>query len=168
MILIKAHDVRLATVQDVEVFRQEVAERGEYHPKKNPNGAELHYSVSPPPSHALIHDTEGRHLPRCFLYVGPYQRSVEPIEMDKAGRAYFGKGYRATQATVNVPDGPWRPEGAVMAILYKRDRGRFAAAQSYLHHFSNAVPLSRCGRFYCLELTDDDSCRIGWEGIVRP
>lgn len=168
MLLVKGHDVRLATIEDEALYGAEVAERGEYHPKKNPGGAQLHYSLAMPPPYGMIHDATGEHLPKCLLYVGPYERSREPVELDKPGRAYFGRGYRATRATVDVPTGPWRQVAEASRILYVRDRGRFAADQSYVHRFSRPVPVLRCGRFHCLELDQGEACDLSWRGIERP
>lgn len=166
MLLVKGHDVRLATTEDEALYRAELSERGEYHPRKNPDGARLHYSLAMPPAHGMIQDASGEHLPKCLLYVGPYRRSVDPMELDQQGRAYFGRGYRATRATVDVPIGPWRQVAEASRILYVRDRGRFAADQSYAHAFKRPVPVLRCGSFHCLEL--GDGCELSWRGIERP
>lgn len=117
-----------------------------------------------PPSYGIIHDPDGRQLPRCVVFVGPVRRTQQPVEGDRKVRAYFGSDYKPKKAFVDLPARAWHPVGEVVEILYAR-RGRYAA--SYFHPFKKFSPsLSKSGRFYRLELRD--GCIVDDRGFVFP
>lgn len=122
-----------------------------------------------PESHGIIHDPTGQLLPRCEVYIGAYQRSNEPVEMDTHGAQYFGPRYEATGASVAVPVGPWRPvrpTSQARAILYRRDRGVHASHKPFRHVFRHLVDVERCGSMLRLRLPD--GCVVSWRGFVKP
>ena len=119
-----------------------------------------------PESHGIIHDPTGQDLPRCDVYIGPFRRYRDPAEMDSHGRQYFGKRYQASEASVDVPVGPWKPIGQARGILYQRDRGVFANEKPYRHPFRNPVDVERCGSMVRLSLPD--GCILSWRGFIKP
>lgn len=140
MILVKGRKVRLVTTEDLEMIF--------------------------PANYGLIHDPEGSHLGPTFLFIGPYKVLGGDVDLERSGRQYFGRGYRAQGAEVNVPAGPWTHTGDARRIIYERDRGKFANSRSFAHDFRNPVVIDRCGRFHRLDL--GDGAVVSWRGIIRP
>ena len=119
-----------------------------------------------PASHGIIHDPTGRQLPRCDVFVGPYRRSKQPAQLDSHGVQYFGRRYEATDASVDMPAGPWRPAGQARAIIYRRERGVHANAKPFRHVFRRPVDVERCGSMLRLRLPN--GCVVSWRGFVNP
>jgi hypothetical protein len=140
VILVKGRKVRLITVDDLE--------------------------MAFPANYGMIHDPEGQYLPREHIYVGPYKVVGGEVELEKSGRQYFGRGYQARGAEVNVPDGPWSAAGEARRIIYERDRGKFANARSFAHDFKRPVMVDRCGKFHRMDL--GTGAVVSWRGIVSP
>ena len=119
-----------------------------------------------PAGHGIIHDPAGKLLPRCDVFIGPYSRGRRPAEMDGDGKAYFGRNYQATSASVDVPSGPWKPVGQARGILYERDRGHHANEKRYRHMFKRPVDVERCGTVIRLRLPA--GCVVNFRGFVNP
>lgn len=127
-----------------------------------------------PERYGIIHDTEGQELDRCDIFIGPFRRTSRRVQMDKRAKDYFGKEYHARGATVDVPKGPWNPVGEVVQIWYRRPASEKPAKYKgvYYHPFykrmfkRKPVMLSRCGRFYRLELPE--GCIANDRGFVFP
>jgi hypothetical protein len=112
----------------------------------------------------MIHDPDGKSLPKCVVFVGPVRRTSESIKGDGKARMYFGTTYLTKKALVALPGKSWTPVGEVVEILYVR-RGKYAGA--YFHPFKSFSPtLSRSGRFYRLELRS--GCVVDDRGFVFP
>jgi hypothetical protein len=117
-----------------------------------------------PASYGILHDPDGKELPRCSVLLGPVRRTQQSIDGGRKGRAYFGSKYQMRRAVVAKVKGLWRPIGEVIEIRYTR-RGRHAA--NYFHPFKSFSPtLSKNGRFYRLELRD--GCIYDDRGFVFP
>lgn len=140
MILVKGRRVRLITIDDLE--------------------------MAFPADYGMIHDPEGQYLHPSHIFIGPYRVVGGDVELEKSGRQYFGRGYRAREAEVNVPDGSWAQAGEARRIIYERDRGNFANPRSFAHDFKVPVPVDRCRRFHRIDL--GDGAVVNWRGIVRP
>ncbi len=120
-----------------------------------------------PPSYGIIHDPDGKSLPRCEVFFGPYRKTKRVAnDPSRKARQYFGTNYVPREATVAVPDGPWQPVGEVDEILYERTKGSKYAAK-YFHPFKKFSPeLSRSGRYYRLALKN--GCIVDDRGFVFP
>jgi hypothetical protein len=119
--------------------------------------------VRPPAGYGMIHDPDGKQLPKCVVFVGPVKRTQQPVESKGAAKAYFGK-LQLRKAIIARPGGSWKPIGECVEILYVR-KGRYAG--SYFHPFKKFSPvLSRCGRYYRLELRN--GCIVDDRGFVFP
>lgn len=117
-----------------------------------------------PESYGIVHDPDGKVLPRCVVYVGPVKRTEKPVENTGKVKAYFGRKYNPRQAIIDRPPSSWQRVGEVVEILYVR-RGRYAG--SYFHPFAKFSPtLSKSGRWYKLELRD--GCIYDDRGFVFP
>lgn len=119
----------------------------------------------PPPSYGIIHDPDGKELPKCIVFVGPVRRtSVPAAAPSRKAKAYLGRKFPPKKAIVNRPPDSWKPIGEVVEILYER-RGKYAG--KYFHPFKAFSPtLSRSGRFYRLELRN--GCIVDDRGFVFP
>jgi hypothetical protein len=122
--------------------------------------------IARPESHGIIHDPTGQLLPRCDVFIGPYRRYDEPVELDGHGRQYFGRRYQGTDADVLMPGGPWRDIAQARVILYLRDRGHYASHKPYRHPFRHPVDVAQCGSMLRLRLPD--GCIVSWRGFVKP
>jgi hypothetical protein len=127
-----------------------------------------------PPTHGIIHDPEGTSLPRCLVFFGPYKTTQTRVSLDRTARKYFGSSYPAVAASVDIDvHGNWVPlSGPVVQIWYLR-RGHVGVKGPhqgrFFHPFKSVSPpltLSRCGRYYCLELPD--GCIVNDRGFVFP
>jgi hypothetical protein len=120
-----------------------------------------------PPSYGIIHDPEGKVLPRCEVFFGPYVKSKRIASApSKKARKYFGSKYSPKEATVDVPDGPWNSIGEVVEILYERTKGSQYAGK-YFHPFKEFSPeLSKSKRYYRLALRN--GCIVDDRGFVFP
>ena len=119
-----------------------------------------------PRSYGMIHDPEGRDLPRCAVFVGPYTRTKKRVDLTDSAADYFGSGYDACQAEIDVPSGPWKSQGEIAQIYYVRTG--ISHAGSYHHRFAESatVRLSRCRSFYRVDLPR--GCVVNWRGFVDP
>jgi hypothetical protein len=140
LILVKGRKVRLITVDDMQ--------------------------MSFPAAYGMIHDPDGQYLDPRFVYVGPYKVTGGDVELERAGKQYFGRGYRARGAEVNVPHGPWTIAGEASRIIYERDRGKYADARSFAHDFRTPVLVDRSGRFHRMDL--GPNAKISWRGFINP
>ena len=117
-----------------------------------------------PPGYGMMHDPDGKDFPRCSVFIGPVKRTQQPLEGGRKAKAYFGSKYKTRKAIVERIGGSWTPVGEVTEIRYTR-YGKHAAP--YFHPFKSFSPtLSKCGRFYRLELRN--GCIIDDRGYVFP
>jgi hypothetical protein len=119
----------------------------------------------PPARYGLIHDPDGKQLPKCYVFIGPYKTSKKPVEMTSDAKSYFGSDYKPTGAVVDVPDGDWHPMGDVVQIFYKRE-GKYKGKYFHLFAKRTTVVLSRCKSHFRLELPS--GCIVNWRGFVYP
>jgi len=117
-----------------------------------------------PSSYGLIHDTDGRHLDKCSLFIGPTTFTDEAVSrIDDDARAYFGSDYEPRRAVIDVPEGKWDLYGHVAEIIYYRP-GRLEG--DWVHPFSTPQPLYEQAGWFWLRLPDD--CRLTHRGIEQP
>lgn len=124
--------------------------------------------IRPSSSSGIIHDPDGQAFDRCTVYVGPvtYTRRRPQSVPSKATR-YHGRNYKHRIVEVQVPvDGPWKPLGEVVEILYERTRGSQYAGR-YFHKFKQRSPrLFKCKSYYRLDL--QGGCIVDDRGFVFP
>src|SRR5579871_2903331 len=78
-----------------------------------------------PPDHFMVHDPSGQVLDSCTLYVGPVRLTDERVtDLTAEQRWYFGHGYDARKALLDVPMARWCALGATRVIEFFR-RGRY-------------------------------------------
>lgn len=122
-----------------------------------------------PPKFGIIHDPEGVDLPKCNVYLGPYEISRKQATLTKAAAAYFGHSYRGRVARVDVPKGPWNVVGSARVIFYERP-GRYQGRYFHPFYKKAAFPkpllLRKCGAFFKLDLPD--GCVVNDRGFVFP
>lgn len=123
--------------------------------------------IALPSSFGIMHDPEGRDIPRCAVHFGPYTRTGSKVEPTSADRAYFGDDYRPDQVVVDLPEGAWNPIGEVVQIFYRR-RGKFEG--NYRHSFKRVAKPTllkhASKKFYKFEMTS--FCIIDDRGFVFP
>lgn len=124
-------------------------------------------ALSIPASHGILHDPSGRELPQRYVYVGPFRRTSQEVELDARGREYLGSDYSARAATFDVPSSnAWRSVGDAIQIIYMRDRGQYAARIPYEHTFARPVPVDGAGSWKRIDLGTFG--RANWRGFVSP
>lgn len=117
-----------------------------------------------PPDHFLVHDPSGEVLDSCTLYVGPVRLTDERVtDLTAEQRWYFGHGYDARKALLDVPMARWCALGATRVIEFFR-RGRYEG--DWKHEFSAPQPLFRSGRWLKLKFPTD--CKLTHKGIEKP
>lgn len=116
-----------------------------------------------PARYGIIHDPEGKDLPRCEVFFGPYRVVAGRPEISRAAHKYFRDGYVPKCVTVDVPTGPWEPAAQVTHIYYFR-RGMIRGG--FNHPFRRGVELSKCGSWYRLALKN--GCIVDDRGFVFP
>jgi len=121
--------------------------------------------INPPMNYGMIHDPEGLNLDRCYVYIGPFKKSKEKIQLDADARNYFGNRYEGTAVVVDIPNGSWKQVCNIIQILYKR-RGQFEGKYFHMFKKNTQVILSKCGKYYRLEFPDN--CVVNWRGFVYP
>ena len=114
-----------------------------------------------PPDHYLIVDDGGQELESCTLFVGPVRFTDERVEqLTPEQRDWFGSGYDARKALLDLPLTGWSAEGVATNILFTRP-GRYEG--DWNHEFSTPRPVFRSGRWLKLKLPTN--CKINKYGI---
>jgi hypothetical protein len=117
-----------------------------------------------PPDHYLVHDPSGQVLDSCELYVGPARLTNKRVtDLTPEQRWYFGFGYDARKALLDVPVARWCALGATRAIEFFRS-GRHEG--DWRHEFGTPQPLLRSGQWLKLKLPTD--CKLTHKGIEKP
>lgn len=118
-----------------------------------------------PPDHFMVHDPSGQVLDSCTLYVGPATLTDEPVvDLTAEQRWYFGFGYDARKALLDVPEARWCPDGAARVIEFFRRGTRYEG--DWRHEFSTPQPLFRSGRWLKLKFPTD--CQLTNKGLEKP
>lgn len=137
--------------------------------------------VSAPASFGMLHDPEGKVRAKNVVLVTKYGRSATPVKLDADMSEYFGSGYKARSATVNLPPASlesWKKLGEVKTIYYVRTGQR--APGAYYHHFGKGAAIEhkifrgegkkpvlyRCGKSLLLLLPEGST--LNWRGFVWP
>jgi hypothetical protein len=129
---------------------------------RHDNGRE--HTLVLPKGYGMVHDPSGRFLDKCSLFFGPVVVTQERIgKVPKSAVEYFGEGYDAKKARIDVPAGKWKSVGVVTEIIYYRP-GEYEG--DWKHEFSEPQHLEQNGRWYRMKLPR--GCRITWRGIERP
>jgi hypothetical protein len=121
--------------------------------------------VSMPAAYGTFHDPSGDVLPKCEIFFGPYRKTRERADMNRAQRRYFGPDHKAFIAIIpSIPKTGWREVGKVVQIFYVR---RGVRAPGGFHHPFKSRPgtLSKSGRLYKLSL---GNCLVDDRGYVYP
>jgi hypothetical protein len=120
-----------------------------------------------PRGYGIIHDPEGKALPRCEVFFGPVKKTKRiAANPSSKVRRYFGSKYTPKEGVVDVPSGPWHSVGDANEILYERTKGSQYAG-NYFHPFKRFPPtVSKCGRYYRVSLKD--GCIVDDRGFVFP
>jgi hypothetical protein len=117
------------------------------------------------PGMGFIHDPDGEYFDKCEVFIGKVVKTQrKPAKTSDKANRYFGSRYTQREATVDIPAGPWVPQGEVVEIRYVR-KGQYAA--KYFHVFKQRSPmLSKCRSYYCLAL--QGGCIVDDRGFVFP
>jgi hypothetical protein len=134
-------------------------------------------SIRLPKAYGMLHDEDGAQWDRCSVLIGPWKSTRERLpDLDRKARRYFGPGWEATAAVVDLPPralGAWEFVSEVKRIYYVR-RGNIMGGKLFQHPFKKrwyqfgdkrALLYSR-GSFRRLELPD--GCVINYRGFVSP
>jgi hypothetical protein len=134
--------------------------------------------IKPPAAFALGHDPSGKEAPARYVYCGPYTRGgrADQDEVPDEAWRYLGRAHVIHCGSYNPPKaGPWAKCGEVAVIYYVRGGKR--APGGMRHKFNRAslervvlgrgkVTLSKCGRWYRLELPKN--ARVDERGFFWP
>jgi hypothetical protein len=118
-----------------------------------------------PASYGTFHDPSGTTIPKCTIYFGPFRKTRERVDMNRAQRRYFGPDHKAFLAVIPKLSGKrWTRVGRVVQIFYKRRGVR--APYGFFHPFkSREVTLERSGKLYRILL---GNCLVDDRGYVYP
>jgi hypothetical protein len=120
-----------------------------------------------PATYGTIHDQEGKVLPKCSVFFGPYKKLGRKVEMSRSDRRYFGGEYKAQLAKLpKIPVAGWKEIGPVAKIFYVRKGTR--APGGYHHPFAEGhrPVLFKSGRIYRLDL--GSACLVDDRGYRWP
>jgi hypothetical protein len=120
-----------------------------------------------PSSYGQIHDQEGKILPKCQIFFGPFKKTRRPVKMNSSHRRYFGTDYRATLAVLpDIPMDGWKKIGEVAQIFYVRKGTRAPGGFHHPYKSEHRPVLYKSGRLYKLDL--GEHCRVDDRGYRWP
>jgi hypothetical protein len=123
--------------------------------------------VKLPPEYGIIHDPEGRQLPRCKAYFGPFETTSVPAQPSSYASYYLGRTYKPNVARIDIPRGNnWKLIGPVNQIFYRR-RGKIQPVPFY-HPFKRGVIPQLYKQKNCYMLDLKDGCVVDDRGFVHP
>lgn len=126
-------------------------------------------------SYVVVHDTSGRLLSSCDLYIVKWHRiymrasnGAEEIspEAIAAAKKYYGRNVSIRVGSVEIPEGPWSRITGKMALIRYRRYG--VDADDYEHVWEPSVSLYDCGHPMSWRLPLPEGCLVDERGFVRP
>jgi hypothetical protein len=124
-----------------------------------------------PRGFVVIHDTAGKLLSPCDLYIVKWYSNkgvaVSDLPHDELAsvREYYGAKTKIKVGLVEIPEGPWEKVGRVQLIRYFR-AGK--AEDTYEHEFDPPVDLFDCARPLAWRLPLPQGCVVDDRGFVWP
>jgi hypothetical protein len=126
--------------------------------------------VKLPKEWQLVHDSSGKYLRNCDIFVLSPSKSDTPLSKTDKGvlnsaKEHYGKSTRLHAGSVDIPEGPWHRLAKVTHIRYKRlgaKRGR------YQHSYKFPVWLYYCEDPLAWKIALPDGCVVNHRGFVFP
>jgi hypothetical protein len=120
-----------------------------------------------PRGFVLVHDSAGRILSKCDIYILRWHKGgrKRPHDADLAmARDYFGSDANLGSGKVEIPDGKWARVARVQLIRYRRPGFR----KPFEHKYDPVVDLFMSERPLAWRLPLPEGCVVDSRGFVRP
>ena len=124
-----------------------------------------------PKGYVVVHDTSGRLLSSCDLYIVRFfstTTSQEEVSSEAiaAAQKYYGRNTRISVGSVEIPEGPWKRISGKMSLIRYRRLGELA--DNYEHVWEPSVSLYDCRNPIAWRLPLPEGCVVDPRGFVRP